>query len=195
MRARSCSGTVSSCLRRQKTSESFLSSPPFPEELWFGVSGSACSWSAATPRKKRAEKSGPAARRPPRAMVQLGGNDAISRAAEHVRQAPSKRNAVVLARQFRRGVIGCGDRGSSSAGGADPERAVAEAPLPDRRRRPSGRERGYGVELPQRHVVDGHRRHRPGPAKGRPDNSLDEGPLGSRAPLQSRRRVPELHDG
>ena len=52
------------------------------------------------------------------------------------------------------------DRGAPRAGRQGAERAVADAPLPDRRR---GAARGEGrdrLALPRRHLVDGDRRHR-----------------------------------
>ena len=44
-------------------------------------------------------------------------------------------------------------------------------------------------------LVDGHCRDRPEPTEGRARDSLDQSLLGGRAPVRSRRRLSELHDG
>ena len=110
---------------------------------------------------------GAVARRFTRAVLQLDGHHALSRRAEHVRRALPEGHAVVLARRLRQDAARRGDRCPSRAGGEDAERAVAHAPLPDRRRRPADGQGRYGLELPRRHLVDGHRRHRSRSARRR----------------------------
>ena len=49
----------------------------------------------------------------------------------------------------------------------DAERAVAHAPLPDRQGGARGRTERDTLGRPRRHLVNGHRRHRPRPRQGR----------------------------
>ena len=85
----------------------------------------------------RQKGAGAVARRSARAVLQLDGHHALSRRAEHVRRALPKGHAVVLARRLRQDAARRGDRCPSRAGGEDAERALAHAPLSDRRRRSS----------------------------------------------------------
>ena len=112
---------------------------------------------------------GAAARRAAGAAPARRPADALPGAPERVRRALPARRPVVLARGLRgRGPgRGAGDPRALRPRAAD--RAVDDAPLPDRRRGPRRRGRRDGVELPRRALGHGlrGRRSRPGRTSAR----------------------------
>ena len=65
------------------------------------------------------------------------------------------------------------DRHPSRTRGKDAKRTVAHASLPDRRCRPSRRQRRDCLELPRCDLVNGNRRHPSEPAEGRAGHAMD----------------------
>ncbi len=97
--------------------------------------------------------------------------------------------------RLREVAAGRGDRHACRAGGQRPERAVAHAPLPDRRGGPPRRKGRHGLERARRNLVDGHRRDRLRSAAHRRVEELGARVLESRAPLQPRWGLRQFHDG
>ena len=103
--------------------------------------------------------------------------------------------AMVLERRFRKDIAGRGDRRPPRPGGQAAEPGFRDAPLSDRRRGSSAKKRCDRLELPRRHLVDGHSGRRCRSGEGPVLEAVGAGLLGSGPSVRSRRRLSELHDG
>ena len=134
--------------------------------------------------------------RPCRSRSSTGWADRLSGAAEHVRCAQSAGHAMVLEGRLRQVAARRGDRRHMS-----PRRRKRRASFSLMHLYPidgavhRGRQGRHGMGRARRDVVDGDRRDRSRSGEGGRTDELGNGLLGGGASLQSRRRLPQLHDG
>lgn len=86
-------------------------------------------------------------------------------------------------------------RRARGMGGEAPIVEVADAPVPDRRRRVARRERRDGLGIPRRPLGAGGRWRRPRSGERRADQRLGPGVFRRDAPVRVGGRLPELRDG
>jgi hypothetical protein len=165
--------------------------PPFPEELW-GRKACAIVWCYTGPHDRADNILAPV--REYGSPLVVGLHDMPFTALQSAFALPG-RAAVVLARRLLPGDQRRRDRRAPRVRGAAPDRALHDAPLPDRRRRRPRRAGRHRLRLSRRRLGGRHRRGRPRPRPGRTDLGLGEGVLGAAAPHLGRQRIPQLRHG
>jgi FAD binding domain len=106
-----------------------------------------------------------------------------------------KRPGMVLEGRLRERLARRRRRRTCRASGEAPECTVRNAPVSCRRGRSSEGEGCGRVGLPRRRLVDGDLWSRPGSSKGASAQAMGAGLLEGGPPVQSARRLCELHDG